>query len=186
MIRAEAGTLFPAFKEREVVAIGWYEVGDLTNARSPQEIRDLYIASFPAAKPGKINGEVAMLAKFRFQIAPGDTVITYNPETRVYLVGVVIGEYKFDPNIIGEEYPHARAVTWEKEVGRDSLSAQVRNTLGGTLTLFSLTEEVLRELRAGGLETSPGIASAEEQVVIEQEREDIQGRSRELIKDRIS
>lgn len=68
--------------------------------------------------------------------------MSYNPETRNYLLGVDKGEYLYQPDIIGD-YVNLRKVGWLRKVSRDQLSQKAKNSLGSTLTLFSLSQEPL-------------------------------------------
>ena len=70
---------------------------------------------------------VAMIFKFRAILKPGDKVITYNPETREYLIGTITGDYKNDKNL---DYHHVRSVEWMGLVERDSLKLASKNSLG--------------------------------------------------------
>jgi restriction system protein len=127
-----------------------------------------------------------MAFKFRKIMAPGDRVVTYDPERREYLVGSIEGEYRYEPGVI-PDYNHVRKVRWLGRVSRDALSTASKNTLGSTLTIFEPGEEVLQELDAG-LQKRPGTSI--EQITgtgdgFEFAREDAANRSHEFIKDRI-
>ena len=101
--------------------------------------------TFPDEKPTKVSGAVAMLYKFRSAIKVGDKVITYDPSKREYLIGTVTSDYFYKPNEI-KDYNHVRKVEWEGRVSRDALSATSRNSLGSTLTLFSINEDVWADI----------------------------------------
>ena len=71
-------------------------------------------------------------------------MVTYDPNTRKYMVGEIASDYYFEAT--ADELPHRRKVTWlEKQVPRDNLKQAIRNTLGSTLTLFRLSNEVWDE-----------------------------------------
>lgn len=186
MIRAgESGRLFDDFNDNSYAAIGWSDIGPLTKLSSADDLRAAYIHQFGNAKPSKTNNAIAMIRKFRDEITSGDMVVTYSPETRQYLIGKDEGQYRYE-QCADDVYANRRKVAWSGLVSRDSLSVKTRNSLGSTLTLFSLSEEVMAELeRALSGEASP----AQKETIIEPEFEDIRedavNRSHELIKDKL-
>lgn len=187
MVRAgEGGYLIEEFA-RGYVGIGWNAVGSLKDLASPDDLRAHYIAGYPEASVGNINGGVAMLNKFRSVMKVGDKVITYDPSRREYLVGTVASDYLYKPGEI-KDYNHIRAVKWDGRVNRDRLSASARNSLGSTLTLFAVNEDVWGEV----ISLLRGEKSVSEEEQVEEEREelgqileDLDSRARELIKDKI-
>ncbi|WP_419534349.1 restriction endonuclease [Endozoicomonas sp.] len=191
MIRAgEGGRFADEFKEHNAVAIGWNELGDLRTYQTTEAIRDAYINLWGNAKPARTSNAVAMIRKFRDSIKKGQMVITYNPELRVYHVGEDVGSYQFqtsDSNIVGE-YVHTRPVKWLGDVSRDTLSQASRNSLGSTLTLFSLPEPVITELNArlhGEVPDSTSEPSDSEDEAFVQLKDQTIEQSHELIKDKI-
>ncbi len=184
MVRAgEGGYLSDEFRKQSEVAIGWNELGDLTGVTTLEKVRALYLEKYPTENPAASGNAVAMIHKFRNVLKPGQKVITYNPETREYLVGTVKGEYRYDPT---RKYRHVRTVEWEGTAGRDALSPTARNSLGSTLTLFQLSDEsaddVLSKL---GTKTPEEKLVPEEKEELEQLKEDTISRAHELIKDKI-
>ena len=125
--------------------------------------------------------------RFRSEIKVGDTVVTYDPGRRVYLVGKIAGEYELDPSI-DEEDPNIRRVSWEGEVSRDLLSVTSRNSLGAISTLFLLSKDVVDDLRRAmtSHQPSPETAAGAELQVEGDVLKDIQSKALEFIKDRVS
>lgn len=190
MVRAAGGTQSEAFAEKGCVALGWPAVGDLSDAKDREQIRDRIGRTYPEYGRGKLAGIVGMLHRFRCVLQRGDAVVTYDPATREYFVGEIESDYVFDPTVLGgsgEQYPHLRRVAWKRRVSRDSLSAASRNVLGGTLSLFALPEETVADL-AGSLPEAPERQTTEadeEREALVQTKEDAVARAFELIKDRI-
>lgn len=85
------------------------------------------------------------LHRFRSEMKIGDYVVTYDPSRRVYLVGEIAGDYRWDPRIDPDD-PNVRSVTWQGEVSRDRLSVRSRNSLGAISTLFQLSPDVVEDL----------------------------------------
>jgi restriction system protein len=74
-------------------------------------------------------------------------VITYDPNTREYLVGEITSDYYYKPGLI-PDYPNIRNVEWKNRVSRDELQAATRNSLGSTLTLFAVSPEAWEDIRS--------------------------------------
>ncbi|MBV9071915.1 MAG: restriction endonuclease [Acidobacteria bacterium] len=193
MVRAGQGAyVADEFASRSCVAIGWPEVGDLTDARSVADVRAAYFRAYPDAKPGEVGNAVAMLHKFRATFKLGDHVVSYNRAAREYLVGKIAGDYQFLPGVV-TDHPHVRSVDWSGRVSRDLLRVSSRNTLGSTLTLFSLPREVWDDITqavrgdiSATLTAPEAEQVAQEKVEIEESRQDTQARALELIKDKLS
>ncbi|WP_211825133.1 restriction endonuclease [Kistimonas asteriae] len=188
MIRAgEGGRFAESFKDQNCVAIGWNGLGDLNRYPSSDAIRNSYIDQWGNAKPSRTANVVAIARKFRDDIQSGHMVITYSPELRVYHIGEDQGEYQYrnDDNLVGE-YAHVRMVKWLGDVSRDALSQATRNSLGSTLTMFSLSDSVISELLAvlnGEQSMQQEDADSEETLV--QLKDQTIDQSHELIKDKI-
>lgn len=188
MIRAgEGGRFVDEFKDQCCVAIGWNELGDLRNYTTTDAIRQAYIKQWGNAKPGRTSNAVAIIRKFRDSIQSGHMTITYNPELRVYHIGEDLGDYQFraDNNRVGE-YVNVRRVKWLGDAPRDTLTQSTRNSLGSTLTLFSLSKPVMSELLAvlhGDTPEAPETPDDDEALV--QLKDQTIDQSHELIKDKI-
>lgn len=191
MIRAgEGGRLFDEF-EKGYIAIGWSDLGDISQLTTLDLLWEAYPKVYPLAKKGMLPNQISMIHKFRSVIKPGDLAVTYDPQSRSYLVGEVTGDYEYKPNVVGD-YPHVRKAKWLGKVSRDQLPQKVRNSLGSTLTLFALRDFVIKDLLAAlsgefVVKPKPIILDAEESDTdeIQTTREDTVNQSKELIKDKI-
>lgn len=184
MVRAgEDAIKFHDFKEKNIIAIGWKEVGNITNIKDQAKIKELIRAAYPKDKPGKIAISAGQVSRFRFEFNIGDHVITYNPEERKYLVGEITGEYEYNTKLI-EGYPNVRKVKWIQEIERDRLSTSTKNTLGAISTIFDVGEDARKEL----LNLLHGKESKEEspEEVEDVIKEDMKQRAHEFIKDKLN
>ena len=188
MVRAQSGgVLFEEFREKGLVAIGWQAVGDLSALKEKRKIADKIVGIRPEWKKGKVATSAGQLFRFAYGISSGDSVITYDPSRRVYLVGEIVGDYCFDPSSI-EGNPNTRKVKWTGEISRDALSVSTKNTLGSVLTLFQLSEDASVDVRRA-LAGEPIAQSLQEDEVETEEDEllhDIQARALEFIKDKVN
>lgn len=187
MVRAgESAYLVEKF-EKGYVAIGWNDIGVLDGVSDQEQIKQRYLHAYPGEHPSKAANAAAMIFKFRHVLAPGSRVVTYNPDSRTYLVGEVTGEYQFELGVVGD-YAHYRKVRWIGNVRRDDLKVSSRNSLGSTLTLFSINEEVAADIDAvmsGHISSETSLSPTEVKEELDQLKEDTVSRAHELIKDRI-
>ncbi len=182
MVRAgEGGYLFDEFEKQKCVAIGWEQ--DFTDVETIEDAKRK-LKDDPDTSEGAIANAAAMVFKFRHVMARQDRVVTYNPKTREYLLGTIVGDYAFEPGRI-PDYRHVRPVDWDGRVERDELGAGAKNTLGSVLTVFEPGEAVLEEMEAvlSG-EDSPEVEEEQEEE-FEVIRRDTLSRAHEFIKDRI-
>jgi len=146
MVRAGRDSVFiDEFLSRQMIAIGWSKVGDLSNVHSREQISQLVEQAWPENNKFQNSASVGQVYRFREEIVPGTTVVTYDSNRRIYHLGSVTGDYAYHPEY-DPELVHTRAVTWEKEISRDILSAGAKNTLGAISTIFCLSVEAAAEL----------------------------------------
>lgn len=195
MVRSEGGELYHKCKDRSAVAIGWSAIGSLAKLTKRNDIKSLVARTWPDWKTGTVITSAGQLFRFRNEISIGDSVITYDPKSRTYLVGEIAGDYRFDPSF-DEDDPNVRSVKWRGELRRDGLRPSTRNSLGSTLTVFlvpidaqndierflsaALVEPEKAEQVAG--EEAEEVEATEEQLVLA----NIQSQAAEFIKDRVS
>jgi len=192
MVRAgEGGFLFQDFKDKSVVAIGWKDIGTLTDAKSQEEIKEKLKKVYAEQSPGWIALAASQIFRFRFDFKQSDNVITYDPQERKYLIGEIKGDYEYNIKLIvfqektkSSEYPNIRKVKWISELERDKLSVAAKNTLGAIQTIFDVGQDAKNEIMnllkgKESLEESPEEA---EDII----KEDMKLKAHEFIKDKIS
>jgi len=123
---------------KSVVAMGFAAMGDLSQLGSREEIKNRYRKLEEAASEARIGMNAGQLYRFAHQIEVGDLVLTPIQATREILIGSIVSDYKFDPSIISEGYPHTRNVEWKDKVSRDQLTVPFRNSVGSIMTVFSV------------------------------------------------
>lgn len=147
MIRAgNDNELIDYFTEHEWAAIGWSQIGDLSSRDSRDAVKQTYESTYVKHSDGKRNVNVGQLYRFAHVLAEGDLVLSYEKSSREYIVGKVTGGYLFNPTDALDEYPHVRPVDWRQDrIPRDDFSTPSKNTLGGTMTVFSL-DDIIPEI----------------------------------------
>lgn len=196
MVRAQrGGRLVDRFQEEAIVSIGWGDLGSLEKLDSREAVAARVAQQWPNWHPQKVRMIAGQLYRFCHEIQLGDRIVTYAPSRRIYLIGSIVGEYRFDPNA-EEGSANLRNVTWDGEVSRDLLSVATKNSLGAISTLFLLPERAAADLERAL--AKPETASEPEAVDMtipqaspadeEEEEElfkDIQARAIEFIKDQV-
>ncbi len=194
MVRAGQGSyLIDDFLERDIIAIGWNELGRLNPEWSYDQLKQKFKEVYPEDSPGRVNQCVGQIWKFLKDFQKDDKVITYDSASREYYIGVVESGYEFDDQL---EYHHFRKVTWfEGNVQRDALSTEAKNTLGAISTIFELPANVWSELLKNHdehiskeeLEDLEGLSKLqEEEDDLQRLKDDVSNRSQEFIKDIIA
>ena len=106
----EGGRLWNESQEHGEISIGWDYLGDLREYPDQDAISAAIIQEEgDAVTP--INGSLCCW-QFVHEIQIGDTVIAKVGRSRVLGMGMVEGEYQYDPN--RSEYYHVRRVKWQR------------------------------------------------------------------------
>ncbi|MDC0741617.1 restriction endonuclease [Polyangium mundeleinium] len=148
MIRAGRGSEnIEDFVRHGIVALGDKLLGAVPPTIKKEALLELYAEKYPDEKEGSRASWAGQLLRFIGEIKLGDEVVTFDRERRKYLLGKVTSEYYWDDKLI-EDLPAVRRVEWTHEVSRDLLSTKTRNTLGAIQTLFKLSADAEKDLRA--------------------------------------
>ncbi len=109
----DAQDIWPQMKAGGYVAIGWEELGDLSGLLEDKEAKEK-IASLLGkeygSNPNVASRKAGEIKNFLRGMAERDVIVAAAGE-RVLGVGVVVGDYRFDPTSPGEA-PHRRNVKW--------------------------------------------------------------------------
>lgn len=185
MVRAGTqNELADQIEEQQAVAIGWSELGDLSNLQTREEFKQRYRETFPEASPPTVSINAGQVYRFFREIHEGDYILTFFKASREILIGLATGEAEYKPETF-EDYPNIRHVELKKKVSRDQFGPAARNTLGGTLTVFQL-DNILPEIHRVMTATDevPVITEAEEDTP--PFFKEVQAKADELIADLIS
>ena len=164
MVRAGTrNELIDSFRERGLVAVSWTEVGDLSDNITVDSIENIVEEKYESKNTRQISGCAGQLFRFAHEIGKGDIVLTYDQSSRTYFVGKVTGPYAWKPSTAPEGYPHVRQVNWQEMIHRDEFGRFAKNTLGSSLTVFSLARikgnisAVLSDSEAGHSTTASSV-----------------------------
>lgn len=171
---------------KSVVAIGWAKMGNLSQLKSREQIKNRYREIDEGASEAKIGMNSGQLYRFAQEIKVGDFILTPIQATREILIGTIVSEYEFNPSLISEHYPHIRKVKWTKDkVSRDQLTAPFKNTMGSLMTVFSVADFIsdIETLLVGGAPPVPPEEGGEGRPTF---WEEVKARADELISDLVS
>jgi restriction system protein len=186
MVRAGEGAfLIEEFRKKNIIAIGWGEMGDLSGVKAGDEIKTLVKETYLDSKKAQVSISAGQIRRFLFDFQQGDKVVSYDPDKRSYLVGEILSGYKFAPSVC--EYPNIRNVKWLGEVDRDKLSTSTKNTLGAISTIFNLgddAEKEITDLLEGKAPPSPELGEDDEEG-FDLLKEDMLSKAHEFIKDKL-
>lgn len=149
MVRAGKNSeVYDEFKNYNLVAIGWSELGDLTNIKSKSEIKRLMREKFPKDSKTQNGLATGMVWKFMDTIKKEEYVISYNSITRKYIIGNISSNYIYRPEGLGDynKYVNCKSVEWINEISRDDLNLSSKKELGGLLTVFHITNETKKDI----------------------------------------
>ncbi|MBG6199967.1 restriction system protein [Labrenzia sp. EL_13] len=144
--------------ERELAAIdqgklmpGFLEVGDLSKIGSREAILGHLQEVLPNEGTNRLRNFAAQLNQFVNQIRIGDYVVMPRKGTNGVAIGVVTGEYEFDPD---SAYKHARAVDWKQEaLPRDTFKQDLLYSFGAFMTICEIKRNSALERIKAVLET---------------------------------
>lgn len=186
MIRAGRGGIYAAdWLNRGLVGIGWdFGATDIASM-SREQIRSGYAIKHPNDSKNKLAAAVGQIYRFAHDMEQGSTVVMYDPETRLYHIGTIAGPCKPATDI--EEATFTRAVKWKQTAQRDALTTSSKNSLGGIQTIFSISDEVVADLKsASKSETSRQPDETEDDAADDDARAATYDNGIELIKDRVN
>ena len=151
MVRAgENAFLIDDFKEMDIVAVEW-DIGDLSG-KTKDEIKQLMAETYPNVSKTSLALQTAQIIKFVHDFEIGDYVISYNPDSRKYLVGRIISDYYYSDklakkyNQINESYNQFRDVEWIGETDKDILTQTSLKPLKSKDTIFNLNDSAKNEI----------------------------------------
>ncbi len=187
MVRAgKGGILFDNFKENNIIALGFDEIGDITDIDDIEHIKKLSRDKYPKKNELAIGKIASQIYTFIRDFQQKDFVVTYDSKQRNYLIGQIASQCEYNEEMIKEGYNKIRKVKWQKTIPRDNLTISTRNALIPMQTIFKIRDNAKSELLSilyG--EEIPKELYKEEESTSESLMEETIGRSQEFIKDKI-
>jgi len=144
-VRANRGEYTARYLAGGYAAIGWREIQeDLSKLSVKDELYPLVRKAYPDVTSPIVQGNwVGQIARFLWEIKPGDFVITPDPNTEFLHYGQVAPD-PWDISVTGDDgcpYRCRRAVEWAKKpLRRGDFSVPFQNTMRSLLTVFYVSQ----------------------------------------------
>jgi restriction system protein len=142
--RGDANELF---LQKNLVAVGWHEAGDLSALPASREaFKDKVAATYPDDKPGAIPVNAGQLFRFIHEVKLGDLIAYPSKIDRQIHIGEVAGDYRYAPNI-SEGFPNMRPVKWLRSVPRTHFTQGAIYEINSSMSFFQI-KNYADEIRA--------------------------------------
>ena len=119
----------------------------LSDLHTRAEFKQRYQEVYPDNSKQGAPSMLGQVYRFTREIKEGDYVLTYIKSSRELLIGRITGGYAYRPGALEGTYDQVRPVAWEGRFSRDDFSTGARNSMGSTLTVFSLTDHLKEIIR---------------------------------------
>lgn len=144
------------FLQKDVIAIGWKEMCDLSKIEASREaFKEQYHKVYPKAKKGNVANGAGMLFRFAHEVQVGDYVVFPSKIDRQINIGTVEGKYFYDET--ATEYVQQHKVKWLKNLPRTAFSQGALYEVGSALSFFTVknyADEYLSALDKGFKKTA--------------------------------
>lgn len=125
------------FLQKDVIAIGWKEIGDLSKIKAERDaFKEKFAQVYPDAKKGSIANGAGMLYRFACEVQIGDYVVFPSKIDRRINIGIVEGNYEYNPDAV--EYVQQHKVKWLKHLPRTAFSQGALYEVGSAMSFFSI------------------------------------------------
>lgn len=162
------------FLRENTMAIGWRAMGDLSLIGNS---RDAFKKKYSEVYSGKTKQSIAngagMLYRFCHEVKIGDYVVFPSKSDRMINLGIVEGDYKYDPNAHWE-YVQQRKVKWLKHLPRTAFSQGALYEIGSAMAFFAVknySDEFMDALSAKSVK--PILSTEEENDTVAATADDI-------------
>jgi restriction system protein len=160
------------FLEKNVLAIGWCEMGDLSPIAATREaFKERFSQVYPKAKKQAKANCAGMLYRFVHEIQVGDYVVYPSKFNREINIGVVESGYAYNPS--DKVFVQQRKVKWLKHLPRTAFTQGALYEVGSFLTLFSIKNYADEFLSALDKSFVPHNVVSDEDEVVARTAEDI-------------
>lgn len=143
------------FFKKNVIAIGWEKMDDLSKLKANREaFKDAVAKAYPDKKPNSIPNNAGQLYRFIHEMKVNDLVVYPSKRNREVHIGKIAGEYMYDQTF-EKTYPHRRAVKWLKSFPRTNFTQGALYEIGSAMSLFQVKNFVDEFISAIEGKTTP-------------------------------
>lgn len=120
----------------------WDVEKDLSGLKSIEDLRAIYKRERPNSKGILAEQHIGQIARFLFDLKPGDYVITPSFETEHIYHGILRPEpYYYNTIKDGCPFPHRRAAWWDSHsIPTVEFSENFQNNMRSSMTIFPITK----------------------------------------------
>ncbi|MGN0765083.1 MAG: restriction endonuclease [Christensenellales bacterium] len=123
------------FLDNGVIAIGWKEIGDLSNVIPNRDaFKAKFKEAYPAATKNSVANCVGSLYRFIVEMQIGDYVVFPSKSNREINIGEIISDYFYDP--AEKSYAQKRSVKWLKHLPRTAFTQGALYEVGAFTSCF--------------------------------------------------
>ena len=131
----DANTLF---LQKNFVAIGWNETGDLSRLAANREAFKQKLAeAYPDAKPGAIPVNAGQTFRFVHEVKIGDLIVYPSKVDRLIHIGEITGNFQHSPKT-DKGYPNMRSVKWLRELPRTHFTQGAIYEINSAMSFFQI------------------------------------------------
>jgi restriction system protein len=132
----EEGQASLLFFNKNVIAIGWKELGNLGNINPDIDTFKTKISEiYPNKKSGSLSRYGNMLYRFVYEMRIDDLVVFPSQTDRLIYIGRITGQYQYSPEL-DEDYCNTRAVVWNKPYLKTLFTQSALYEIYTAMTLF--------------------------------------------------
>ena len=162
--------------EKNIAAIGWLKLPDLSSINSREQLKTLYEQTYPDTKKMAVINNVSQVWAFLRRIKEGDLVVLPLKRRAAIAIGEVTGPYEYRTDIT-ENIRHTRPVNWMRtDLPRTAFSQDLLYSFGAFMTVCQISrnnaEERVRKILEGKIEQLPEVEEPEKIDDIEQAARD--------------
>ena len=154
----KTGDASSLFTKQDCVAVGWVEMGDLSQIAPDRDAFKQKVAQvYSNIKPGAIPNYAGQLFRFLHEMQVGDLVAYPDKFERKIYLGEVTGPYVYDPKK-SVVYPNMRSVKWLGSFPRTQFSQGALYEVGSAMSFFQVknfADEFRAALEGKTLPVSP-------------------------------
>lgn len=173
------------FLKKNYVALGWEKLGNPSEYKPSREYFKKKMAeAYPEMKTGALPVAAGQVFRFIHELKIGDVVVYPSKNDRQIHIGIVEGEYKYDPSL-GGGYPNLRRVKWSKSIPRTSFTQGALYEIGSAMAFFQVKTYADEYLAALEGAIAP-IESVTEDETVAYVVSDIEQNTRDFILKRLS
>jgi restriction system protein len=176
--------------DKDVAAIGWDDIPDLSRLHNRDELLPLLKSTYPEEAENTLKNWETQLWAFSHRIKSDDLVVLPRKRTSTVAIASVIGPYRHDP-AAPTGARHQLPVRWiQTDIPRQSIDSDLRFSIGGAMTVFPVSrnraEERFRALVSGKDTTKSPVETTQTVDVEELSQPDLARIALDQITDHIS